>query len=191
MQPHRFRQSSARVRRAVRDAARSRPPVVDHGLSAQERPDDTAPERRADERAVRVAVQQLAGLEHALVARGRRSRGRRRRPASSRPFAGEPEAARPPHRSSATQRPRASAHGRRTAASSGASSRLAARDAAPDRERVVALLQLGRATASDPSATDRDVPGEQRAPERLDLGPRPERRRALGERADALARPRR
>ena len=63
--------------------------------------------------------------------------------------------------------------------------RLAAGDAAPDRERIITLLQLRRRRRVV-GRDDRDRAREQLRPERLDLDARPQRRRALGERADAL-----
>ena len=99
-------------------------------------------------------------------------------------FAREPEAVR---RRGARQRCN---HLEREAAALGdgeqrAPERLAAGDAAPDRERIVTLLQLGRRRRVV-GRDDRDRAREQLRPERLDLDARPQRRRALGERADAL-----
>ena len=159
----------------------------DHRLAPQERLDDAAPQRGADERAVAVAVEQVAGREHALVAEvDDREVGveARLEPA----LAGETE---PLGRGCTRQRRNGL---ERQAALLGdrqqrGPERLAARDAAPYRERVVTLLQIRRRRRVV-GGDERDRAREQLRPERLDLGARPQRRRALGERADAAPRPR-
>ena len=98
--------------------------ILDYDVSAEQRPDDTATERPADEGTVGVAIEQVARHEHAVRGRGRRARDRRR----SRPRGAPCRRARsapPPRCSSPKRSPRASSRDppRRRAASSGASGR--------------------------------------------------------------------